>query len=154
MNIRVLAVLVLMVVPSLASAQNASLPGAWERVSIKGADGNLAQPQPPAAFLVMTADGFWSQTASPIGRAKINKPVKDLSREELISRFTEVEGRRGTYTAVAGKLTRHNVSSGNPNDEGTDQVQMFTIDGDTLILTSPDPKSKAEVRFRRVKKST
>jgi hypothetical protein len=133
-------------------AQSGSgLVGTWERISLRGAEGQTTQPPAPAAFVVFTANGQWSQMAIPSGRPKVDKPVQGLTKEELVARFDRVEARRGTYNVAGTTLTRKNVVSGNPNQEGTDSVQSFRIEGDVLILSSTDPKLKNEARFRRVK---
>jgi len=144
----------LVLVPSLALAQNNPLVGAWERISDINAQGTQQQPPAPPAFLILSADGFFSQTAIPSGRPKVDKPLQELTKDELISRFNQVVGRRGTYTIVGNRLTRHDIANTNPSGEGGEQIQLFRIEGDLLILTTPDPASKAEVRFRRVKKTT
>jgi hypothetical protein len=139
----------------LASAQSASaLAGTWERFSIRDDNGNMPNPQPPAAFLIMTTDGFFSQTAIPTGRPKLNKPLKEMTKEELLAQFTNVVARRGTYTVSGNRLTRTDITNTNPNNEGTAIVQLFRIEGDVLILTNSDTTKKNEARFRRVKKST
>jgi hypothetical protein len=60
------------------------------------AEGKATQPPAPAAFLVFTADGFFSQNAIPTARPRVNKPLDQLSKEELLQRFNRVEARRGT----------------------------------------------------------
>ena len=110
------------------------------------------QPSPPAAFTIFSADGFYSQTAIPTGRAKVDKPLADYTKEELLARFNRSEARRGKYTVSGNTLTRTYASTLNPNDEGrAPQVQRFRIEGDVLILTSPSPTNKGETRWRRQK---
>jgi hypothetical protein len=148
------AIALLAVTCAAASAQTNPLVGAWQRMSDINAAGIQQQPPAPAAFLILSADGFYSQTAIPEGRAKVNKPLDQMTKEELVARFDRVTDRRGTYTIVGNKLTRHDISNTNPGAEGGDQIQLFRIEGDVMILTTEDPKSKAEVRFRRAKKTT
>ena len=74
-----------------------------------------------------------------------------MTKEELLQRFNRLETRRGTYTVAANRLTRRNVTHGDPTQEGTEQTQLFRVEGDTLILSSADPKLKNEARFRRAK---
>src|SRR5690349_4073259 len=78
MRVVALGALLVLAFATLASAQGASaLAGTWERFSVRDGDGKAPNPQPPAAFLIMTPDGFFSQTAIPTGRPKVNKPLKD-----------------------------------------------------------------------------
>ncbi len=137
----------------LAAAQNAgALVGAWQRFSMKDSTGTAVDPVPPAAFVVFTADGFYSQTAIPAGRPKLAKALAEHTKEELLARVDGSEARHGRYTVAGNVLTRTYIASLNPNNEGSPpQVQQFRIDGDVLILTSTRPGNMGEVRFRRAK---
>ena len=134
-------------------AQNAnSLAGAWERFSLKDSSGTAQQPPAGAAFLIMTADGFYSQMTIPAGRAKVDKPLAEYTKEELLARFQGVEARRGRYTISGNTISRTYEAAANPNQEGgAPQVQQFRIEGDVLILSSPRAGNMSEARFRRAK---
>lgn len=153
---RVLMTLSLLVA-SLATASDRAdaqspLVGAWERFAMKDSTGADVQNPPPAAFTIYSADGFYSQIAIPTGRAKVDKPLTDYTKEELLARFTRSEARRGRYTVSGNTLTRTYVATLNPNDEGRDpQVQRFRVEGGVLVLTSTSPGNKSEVRWRRAK---
>lgn len=130
----------------------AALVGAWERFAMKDSTGTDITPLPPAAFTIFSPDGSYSQIAIPTGRPKLNKPLADYTKEELLARFSRAEARRGRYSAMGTTLTRTYAASLDPNAEGRDpQVQHYRIAGDVLILTSTSPTNKSEVRFRRVK---
>jgi hypothetical protein len=133
------------------AAQDNPLVGTWERTSLKDAAGKDVQPPAPAAFLIMSADGHYIQISVPASRPKVDKPVDQLSREELVARFNQVEARGGRYTVSGNRLTRRYDRTANPNQEGTEQTQLFRLEGDVLILSSADPKAKNEARFRRAK---
>ena len=148
--VAVAVVAVAVAVPALAQAPT-SLVGAWERVSLVDGQGKPTQPPAPAAFVIFSADGFFSQSGVPAGRQKTDKPLDQMTKEELLQRFNRLETRRGTYTVAGNRLTRRNVAHGDPTQEGTEQTQLFRVEGDTLILSSADPKLKSEARFRRAK---
>src|SRR5215510_594687 len=133
---------------ALAQNQN-PLVGAWERLSLKNDEGVDIQPPEPVAFVIFSADGYFSQTVIPTGRNKLKKPLEDMTKDELLHRFQLLFAWFGTYTVSGNTLTRRIISHTNPNAEGTELVQAFGIDGDQLILTRPG--SKAEARFRRAK---
>ena len=135
---------------SHAQAQN-PLIGSWERISLLDAEGKSTQPPAPPAFVIFSADGFFSQSAIPAARPKVNKPIDQMTKEELAQRFNRLETRRGTYSISGNRLTRKNIANGDPNGEGTEQTQLFRIEGGVLILSSSDPKLKNEARFRRAK---
>lgn len=133
------------------SAQSSPLVGTWERTALLDATGKPIQPPAPAAYLIFSADGHFTQIAIPTGRAKVDKPVDQMTKEELVARFNRVEARGGRYTVAGNRLTRKNERHADPTQEGTDSVQLFRVEGDTLILNSADPKLKNEARWRRVK---
>lgn len=147
----VIFALVTVALPAMASAQSA-IVGAWERVSMVDAQGKPSQPPAPAAFVIFSADGYFSQSGVPTGRPKVDKPLDQMTKEELLARFSRLETRRGPYTISGNRLTRINVTHGNPSQEGTEATQLFRVEGDMLILSSTDPKLKNEARFRRVKR--
>jgi len=156
-----LFVAVLSLVATSANAQRSTpartenaLIGTWERISALDSSGVTAQPQPAPALLFITPEGVWGQIAIPPDRPKIDKPVNQLTREELVARFSNIESRRGTYTITGNRFIRRNTSASNPNLEGTDQVQIFRFEGDTLILSSHDPASKAATLWRRIRKTS
>jgi len=154
MRVRIVLALLLVCVfayGASALAQNQTpLVGAWERLALKNAEGVDIQPPEPAAFVIFSADGYYSQTVIPIGRNKLKKPLEDMTKEELLNQFQLLFAHHGTYTVSGDKLTRRFISHSNPNVEGTELVQEFRIEGDLLILTVPG--SKAEARFRRAQK--
>ncbi len=71
---------------ALAQNQN-PLVGSWERLSVKNDEGVDVQPPEPAAFVIFSADGYFSQTVIPTGRNKLKKPLEDMTKEELLNRF-------------------------------------------------------------------
>ena len=136
--------------PGPALAQR-PLVGTWVRFSQVNASGvDLMLQQAPAAVVVFSADGFFSQIAIPAGRTHVDKPLTEMTKEELIARFTNVEARRGTYTVVADTLTRVNVDAVTPSTIGGRQVQRMRIQGDTLFLTPADGTAGV-VKFRRLR---
>jgi hypothetical protein len=137
---------------SVPAQSQGPLAGAWERVSMKDSTGANVQSLPPAAFTIFSSNGYYTQIAIPSGRPKVEKPLTDYTKEELLARFNRAEARRGRYTVSGNTLTRTYVATLNPSDEGRDpQVQRFRIEGDVLILTSTTAGNRSEVRFHRVR---
>ena len=122
------------------------LVGAWERVFMTDARGEPVKPQP--AFLVFSATGQFAQTVTPAGRPKVDKPLQDQTKEELLARFQGVSARFGAYTVAGDRLTRRTTAHINPNDEGSSETQVFHIDHDVLVLTTEG--QKGEIRFKRM----
>jgi lipocalin-like protein len=124
--------------------------GTWERFSFTDVDGKPKEDRFVRAHLIFTADGHYSQTLLPAGRDKSNKPLKEMTKEELLKRFEGTEAMYGTYSIAENKLIRKKLTNLNPNAEGQEFVQIFRFEGDVLILTLPRA-STFEARFRRVK---
>ncbi len=102
-------------------------------------------------MLIFSADGYYTQTEIPKGRALLQKTLEEMTKEELVGRFKGLVARFGTYRIADNILVRIDLSHSDPTEEGDDQVQAFRIEGDLLILSSPVPGDKTEARFRRIK---
>jgi len=135
----------------VAQAQTRALTGTWRRISLRDSAGAQAQPPAAPAFVIFSANGYFSQTAIPAGRPKIDKALKDMTKEELISLLDNAVAWSGTYTLVGTTLTRRSVSSLDPSQEGTKLVQNVRFSGDTVIFTWPNPADHSEARFVRVR---
>ena len=122
----------LLCLPAMAQSNN-PLVGVWERISLMrgGVEG-----QPPAApeFLVVSADGYYSESELPEGREKVTKPLNQMTKEELVARYERTAASRGTYTIVGNVFDRVHVADLNPGAEGTHQTRSFRFEGDILVL--------------------
>lgn len=110
-----------------AFAQN-PLVGSWERIK--------ADPPDEMAFLILSSDGFFTQTILPDDRPKINRPLRDLTKEELVVRYEQLVARRGPYRVEGNRLIRIDAAHHNPNLIGRENVELWRIEGDTLILSN------------------
>jgi hypothetical protein len=118
---------------------------------LKDEAGKPAEERTVRSFLLISADGHYSQTVLPAGREKLDKPLNEMTKEELLNRFDGVRATYGTYTIAGNKLSRKYLTTTNPNEEGNGVVQSFRFEEEILILTSTTAESKREARFRRVK---
>lgn len=149
----ILTLTILLTVRSTASAPNPkAFAGTWERISSKDAEGKPLEERRLPSNIIFTADGHYSQTGFPTGREKVAKPVKEMTREELVNRVDGVLASYGTYTVTGNKLTRKVLQSLDPALQGKDIIQEFRLEGDTVTLkvVSEDLKN-SETRYRRVK---
>ena len=105
----------------------------------------------PAAFLILSANGHFSQTAAPAGRPKVTKPLQDMTREELLARFQGVQARRGTVHGRRQQADPKGCHQCEPQSGRLRGCPGVRLEGDMLTLSSTDPKSKAQAKFRRVK---
>ena len=141
----------LLAVSSTASAPNQkAFVGTWERFSSKDPEGKPRETV-RTSFLLFSADGHYSQTTLPAGREKLNKPLNEMTKEELLHRFDGVGAGYGTYAIAGDQLTRKSITDVNPNLEGGEFTQRFHFEGEVLILSPTTAGSKNEVRFRRIK---
>ena len=128
---------IVLCLPVMAQSTN-PLVGVWERISLKR---GTTEGQPPAApeFLIISADGYFSESELPEGREKVSKPLGEMTKEELVARFQRTAASRGTYTIQGNVLTRKHVADLNPSAEGNDQVRNFRFEGDILVLSAGGP---------------
>ena len=140
---------VLVLASSLSFAQTSPLVGTWERVSALTAAGTPETPLAPA-MLIVSSDGHFIFSAIPAGRPKVNKPLEQMIREELLERFKGLTVRQGTWMVTGNRFINIEIGAENPNLEGREVVRLFKIDGDMLIVSSPNPQDKTENRWKRV----
>ena len=137
-----LAAAVLALGTVLAFAQNSNpLVGSWERIK--------ADPPAQPAFLMFSNDGFFTMTILPAGRPKSSKPLRELTKEELIVRYELLVARRGPYRVEGNRLLRNDAAHHNPNLVGRDVADLWRIEGDTLILS--DLQGKDNGWYRRAR---
>ena len=133
-----------------ASAPNQkAFVGTWERIAFKDREGQSVNGAAVPSQLIFSADGHYVQVINPPGRTKLDKPIKEMTKEELQNRFEGVGGSYGTYSISSNTLTRKSITNSDPNAEGRELKQTCKFEGDLLILNSTT--SKSEARFRRVK---
>jgi hypothetical protein len=137
-----------------ASAQPCSaerLVGTWERVSLLR---NALSVQPPDAplFVKFGADGYWSMMEMPDERAKIDKPLDQLTAKELFARFDKVEGGQGTWTVKAdgSVLTRRHLVNVAPGGENSNQDRLCWFEGEILALVGTGANRSPQARFKRL----
>lgn len=140
----------LVVVSSVPDAQQNPLVGTWEEIDGRvGAEGNVAPTRPN--MLIFGADGYYMSSALPPNRPRVNKPLSEMTKEELVARFTEVRVQRGVYQVSGDRVTTQRLASADPNEESRRIVRVFRIEGDVMTLSAPDPAVKLQSRFRRLK---
>ncbi len=97
MRITIIASMVLVLVVSVsvvAEAQaNDRFVGPWERISLKNAEGVTTQPPAGSAKLIFTPNGYYAQVVARQGRGKVAKPLEEMTREELLDRYQQFNGR-------------------------------------------------------------
>ena len=149
--VRTMLLFLTLAITDVAQAQAKALTGAWRRISLRDSTAQPLQPRLVPAFVIFSANGYFSQSAIPAGRPKIAKLWKDMSKEELLSLFEGASAWSGSYTLDGTRLTRATVSDLDPAEEGTKFTQIVRFAGDTLILTWTNPANRSESRFLRVR---
>ena len=128
--------------------------GTWERSYIVSPEGKVTQDLAKGigdpAWLIMSGNGYFTQTTLPSGRPKLSKPLSEFTREELLAQLRGVVVRQGSYKFSGNDLTRTTITNLNPRTEGESETQQFKFEGDVMILTQRE-EPKRDVRFRRVK---
>lgn len=106
--------------------------GVWDEIRLR--EGNAADGQKPNHMRRMFLDGYYSLTNASEGRRKIDKPVAQMTREELLDRFRSLQVQDGTYQAAGPNriLLKRRVSQF-PENHGTEQVMEWSIDANDVL---------------------
>ena len=123
----IIIVLIVWVEPALTQTST-SIVGSWERTR--------REPPGMPAFIIFSADGYYSMTILPAGRPRGN--IRELTREELLVRYERLVARRGPYSIDGNRLIRHDQTHHNPNLVGRENLNLYRIEGDTLVFSSED----------------
>ena len=144
----------LVLLPVLVGAQSRDpIAGVWELTSSKNlTSGAKPQPNPIApALRAIYLDGYFVQFTAAEGRAKLQKPTSDMTKEELLARY-RLQGQSGTYSVKGNTIVRKILVAAAPENEGVESMNEFRIEGDTLVvMRSNAQKEKIEDRYRRLK---
>lgn len=113
-----------------SSAQvRARLPfeGVWDEIRLR--EGNASATQKPNHMRRMFIDGYYSLTNASEGRPRNDKPVAEMTREELLDRFRSLQVQDGTYEVTGPNTIRlKRRISQFPENHGTEQVMEWSID--------------------------
>jgi hypothetical protein len=106
--------------------------GVWDEIRLR--DGNAAEGQKPNHMRRMFLDGYYSLTNASEGRRKIDKPVAQMTREELLDRFRSLQVQDGTYEMTGPNriLLKRRISQF-PENHGTEQVMEWSIDASGVL---------------------
>ena len=117
--------------PGREQARSA-LEGVWDEIRLR--EGNAADGQKPNHMRRMFIDGYYSLTNASEGRRKIDKPVAQMTREELLDRFRSLQVQDGTYQVTGPNriLLKRRVSQF-PENHGTEQVMEWSIDAKDVL---------------------
>jgi hypothetical protein len=117
--------------PPRAEARLA-LEGVWDEIRLR--EGNAADGQKPNHMRRMFLDGYYSLTNASEGRRKVDKPVAEMTREELLDRFRSLQVQDGTYEVIGSNQIRlkRRVSQF-PENHGTEQVMEWGIDATGVL---------------------
>ena len=137
MRFRTIVLCTLVSLPLMAQTTN-PLVGAWERISL-ARGGVESVPPPTPELLVVGPDGYYCEAVLPEGRDKSSTPLNQMTKEELLARFSRVEASWGIYTITGNFFHRQHIMDLNPNAEGSNQDRNFHFEGDILVLTTGGP---------------
>jgi hypothetical protein len=126
-------------------AQN-PIVGTWSLTAFSF-DGKAVEPT-PRGVAVYTAEGHFIRLLFPAEP----RPVREMTKEELLAGIEAAVADYGTYEVVGNKLTR-TVLLAHVSQKEVKQPEMnFRVEGDTLIITYAGPGGQTqEGRYSRVK---
>jgi hypothetical protein len=120
-----------------------ALLGTWRLISYQAVDvdGTVATPfgDNPQGYLVYTPDGHVLAQAATRAQ-RVWPPRPDLLDLPLPQRLAEqgLVGYCGTYEVRDSQVIHHREFGLEPSLDGTAQTRAVTLDGDQLILGTPD----------------
>lgn len=131
--------------------------GVWDRYSFRNAQG-VEAGAPGWLFLTFTDDGQFFLIGVPEASRKLLKPLAEMSKDELVTHFKDVQVRRGHYTLTGNgpyKLVLTDEQGLlNPNFQGSCPAsapcEVRIENGEVRLSTQPNGTG-AQARWRRVK---
>jgi hypothetical protein len=141
------AILVLPVAAQHPDFEVNPLVGTWERVSLLR---NSLSVQPPDAplYLKFGADGYWSMMEMPDDRPKINKPIEEMTKEELFQRFDKVEGGWGYYIVKRDIVNRVHDEDIAPGREGAQHIREYIFEDKIMNLAGTGANRSPQARMQ------
>ena len=123
------------------------LIGTWERVSLLR---NSLSVQPPDAplYLKFGADGYWSMMEMPDDRPKVNKPLEEMTREQLFERFKDVDGGWGYYIVKRDIVNRIHDEDIGPGREGAQHIREYIFEDKIMNLAGTGANRSPQARMR------
>jgi hypothetical protein len=119
------------------------LIGTWKllgwRSLVDGDDPTTAPPdwERVQGQIIYTTDGTMSMLLSNVDRARFDDDaVYGGTPEEKERAFDDFRAYCGTFTYEGDRVVHHVKQSVLPNNVGSDQVRLVTLDGPTLVLTN------------------
>ena len=153
----VLASMLILLLGFEAHAQNKNaFVGAWQEIG--GTNGKGEQETGNAGMRrIFTADGFYSITFGRqcAGTQIVNKPLPEMTKEEILDRLRCVIAQDGNFTVDGDKMTITRRSANVPQNIGTTQVMQWKIENGELSLKILSDTGQAPVgqitRYKRLK---
>jgi hypothetical protein len=108
--------------------------------------------QPPdfPLYVKFGADGYWSMMEMPDQRPKMDKPLEEMTREELFQRFDKVEGGWGHYIVKREFVNRIHLGNIAPGPVGGNQIREYVFEGEVMNLAGTGPNRSPQARVRRL----
>jgi len=136
--------------------KNNAFVGVWEEVGGTNAKGEQETGN-AGMRRIFTADGFYSITFGRqcAGTQVVNKPLPEMSKEELLDRLRCVIAQDGNFTVDGDKMTITRRSANVPQNIGTTQVMQWKVENGELSLKILSDTGQAPVgqitRYKRLK---
>ncbi len=123
------------------------LIGTWERVSLLR---NSLSVQPPdaALYLKFGADGYWSMMEMPDDRPKVNKPLEEMTKQELFDRFDNVEGGWGYYIVKRDIVNRIHDEDISPGRDGAQHIREYIFEDKIMNLAGTGANRSPQARMK------
>ena len=125
------------------------LIGSWVRFSLLR-NGFSVQPPDAPLYVKFSSDGYWSMMEFPADRPKANRPLPQLTPQELFVRFENLDGGWGDYTQNGMLNIRHHKAGLGPGGGESDQIREWSFEGNILLLAGTGGIRSPQARFRKL----
>ena len=113
------------------------LLGTWVRFFLIR-DSTIQQPPATPEWVFLGPDGYFLNMEIREGRPKLDKPLSQMTKEELLRRFNGVGVTYGTYTVQGNISNRKHLIGIDPGAVGFEQVRGFRFEGDVVNFRGPN----------------
>ncbi len=107
------------------------LLGTWIRFFLIR-DSTIQQPPATPEWVFFGPDGYFLNMEIRDGRPRVDKPLSQMTKEELLRRFNGVAVTYGAYSVQGNISSRKHLISMDPGAGGFEQVRGFRFEGDVV----------------------
>jgi hypothetical protein len=135
--------------------ESLDIMGTWRLLSVEDiVDGKVADPyyngKKPNGYIHYLPGNRMAAVIAYGERTKMSKGRTDSPADEVIKSSVTFNAYAGSFTRNGATLIHHVQVNSYENDVGTDYVRYITLDGNNMVLSSPDVPVNGHMRHVRL----